>query len=119
MPPNGHRPAIQRDTRVPACTGLKLQVVKLTGAMFSTGIEEHQADGITIRVYSIAKTIVDCFRFRNRIGLDVAREALIDGLAQRKATRDQIWRIARLCRIARVMGPYLGDESVREGSAHG
>jgi hypothetical protein len=47
-----------------------------------------------------------CFRFRNRIGIDVAREALSDSLAQRKATRNQIWRFARLCRMAQVMRPY-------------
>lgn len=51
--------------------------------------------------------VVDCFRFRNRIGLDVAREALVDALEQRKATRDEIWRFARVCRMSRVMRPYL------------
>lgn len=105
--PNEAWVAIRRGSRVPAATGLRLRVVKLTGAMFSSGIEEYKADGVTIRVYSVAKTIVDCFRFRNRIGLDVAREALVDSLAQRKATRDQIWRLARICRIAQVMRPYL------------
>lgn len=105
--PNEAWVAVKRGSRVPAATGLRLQVVRLTGTMFSAGIEEHTADGITIRVYSAAKTVVDCFRFRNRIGLDVAREALIDSLARREATRDQIWGYARLCRMARVMGPYL------------
>ena len=62
---------------------------------------------IRIRVYSPAKTVVDCFKFRNRIGLDVAREALRDALAQRKATRDEIWRLAKYCRMSHVMRPYL------------
>jgi predicted transcriptional regulator of viral defense system len=99
--------AIKRGTRMPTGKGVDLQVVKLTGPAFSEGIEAHQADGITIRVYSPAKTVVDCFKFRNRIGLDVAREALRDALQQKKATRDEIWRMARACRMSRVMRPYL------------
>ena len=99
--------AIKRGTRMPTGKGLDRQVVKLTGAAFSEGIEEHDADGITIRVYSPAKTVVDCFKFRNRIGLDVAREALLDALQQKKATRDDIWRLAKCCRMARVLRPYL------------
>ena len=99
--------AIKRGTRMPTCKGLNLQVVKLTGLAFSEGIEEHDADGIPIRVYSPAKTVVDCFKFRNRIGLDVAREALRDALQQKKTVRDEIWRLAKCCRMARVMRPYL------------
>lgn len=105
--PNETWVAIERGTRVPAAPGVRLRVVKFSGAMFSSGIEQHATDGVTIRVYSAAKTVVDCFRFRNRIGLDVAREALIDTLGQRKATHDEIWRFARVCRMARVMRPYL------------
>lgn len=99
--------AIKRGTRMPTRKGLNLEVVKLTGLAFSEGIEEHDADGVPIRVYSPAKTVVDCFKFRNRIGLDVARESLLDALQQKKATRDEIWRLARCCRMARVMRPYL------------
>jgi predicted transcriptional regulator of viral defense system len=99
--------AIRRGTRMPTCKGLNLQVVKLTGPAFSEGIEERDADGIRICVYSPAKTVVDGFKFRNRIGLDVAREALRDALAQKKATRDEIWRLAKCCRMSRVMRPYL------------
>ena len=61
----------------------------------------------TIRVYSPAKTVVDCFKFRNQIGLDIAREALLDALDQKKATRDDIWCYAKRCRMSRVMRPYL------------
>ncbi len=99
--------AIKRGTRMPTCKGLDLQVVTLTGSAFSEGVEEHDADGIRIRVYSPAKTVVDCFKFRNRTGLDVAREALRDALQQKKATRDEIWRLAKCCRMSRVMRPYL------------
>ena len=98
--------------RTPAASSLHLRVVRLSGAMFSSGIEEHGADGVVIRVYSAAKTVVDCFRFRNRIGLDVAREALVDSLAQHKATLDDIWNFARVCRMARGHAPLSGDGSM-------
>ncbi len=99
--------AIERGRWRPTPAGIALRIVKFSGPAFSMGIEEHEADGVTFRVYSPAKTIVDCFKFRNRIGLDVAREALVDALAQKKATRDEIWDCARPCRMARVMRPYL------------
>lgn len=99
--------AIRRDTRVPCCKEIDLKIVKLSGLAFSEGIEEHDTDGILIRVYSPAKTVVDCFKFRNRIGLDLALEALRDALQQKKTTRDEIWRLAKCCRMSRVMRPYL------------
>mgnify|MGYP006412896475 FL=1 len=92
---------------MPGGRGLNLRFVKLQGNAFAEGIEEHESDGVTIRVYSPAKTVVDCFKFRNRIGLDVAREALRDAVGQKRAIRDDIWRIAKCCRMARVMRPYL------------
>jgi hypothetical protein len=58
-------------------------------------------------VYGVAKTVADCFKHRNKIGLDVAIEALKDALAQRKATADELWRFAKICRVANVMRPYL------------
>lgn len=99
--------AIERGRHEPTCGRIPLRLVKFSGPAFTEGIEEHDADGVTIRVYSPAKTVTDCFRFRNRIGLDVAREAMIDALDQKKATRDGIWRYAKRCRMSRVMRPYL------------
>lgn len=99
--------AIERGKHVPTASGISLHIVKFSGSAFAEGIEEKPSDGMVIRVYSPAKTVVDCFKFRNQIGLDVAREALVDSLAQKKATRDEIWRYARLCRMAQVMRPYL------------
>jgi len=99
--------AIKRGRHVPSPIRIPLRIVRFSGPAFSGGIEEHAADGITIRVYSPAKTVVDCFKFRNRIGLDVAREALLDSLDQKKATRDEIWHYAKCCRMARVMRPFL------------
>ena len=99
--------AIERGTREPTPNKIHLRVVKFSGPAFAEGIEDHDAEGTTLRVYSPAKTVADCFKFRNRIGLDVAREALVDAIQQKKATRDDIWDYARKCRMANVMRPYL------------
>ena len=105
--PNEMWIAVERGKHIPVVRDIPVKVIQLSKAMFSAGIEEYKSDGVIIRVYSPAKTIVDCFRFRNKIGLDVAREALIDCIAQKKATRDEIWRYAHFCRIATVIRPYL------------
>lgn len=84
-----------------------VRIVKLTGQSFCEGIETHQREGLSVRVYCPAKTVVDCFKFRNKIGIDVAREALVDCLHQKKATRDEIWKYAKICRMTNVMRPYL------------
>lgn len=79
----------------------------------SLGIEEHLIDGVLVRVYDPAKTVIDCFRYRNKIGVDVAIEALRDYLAAKTKTGgklytvDQLWLYAKSCRMARVMMPYL------------
>ena len=99
--------AIQRGRHEPSTSRLPIRIVKFSGVAFSEGVEEHEADAVGIRVYNPAKTVVDCFKFRKRIGLDVAREALRDALEQKKANRDDIWRYADLCRMSRVMRPYL------------
>jgi hypothetical protein len=64
-------------------------------------------DGAPIRVYSVAKTVADCFKYRNKIGLDVALEALRECRREKRASNDELWRYARLCRVANVMRPYL------------
>jgi predicted transcriptional regulator of viral defense system len=84
-----------------------VRIVKLTGKAFSEGIETHEKEGLSVRVYCPAKTVVDCFKFRNKIGIDVACEALVDCLKQKKATRDEIWKYAKICRMTNVMRPYL------------
>jgi predicted transcriptional regulator of viral defense system len=99
--------AIERDKTVPKHKDTPLRIVFVSKAFFDCGIEEHQIQGITVRVYSPAKTVVDCFKFRNKIGLDVAREALKESLAQGKATVDEIYRYAKTCRMLNVMRPYL------------
>jgi len=70
-------------------------------------VEEHKVENVSVRVYSAAKTVADCFKARNKIGLDVAIEALRDFWRKRKGTADDLWRYAKICRVAKVMRPYL------------
>lgn len=97
--------AIERDASKPKVPNVR--IVRLTGMAFSEGIQTHTKEGLTVRVYCPAKTVVDCFKFRNKIGIDVAREALVDCLGQRKATRDEIWRFAKICHMSNIIRPYL------------
>jgi predicted transcriptional regulator of viral defense system len=82
-------------------------VVRLTEPSLSEGVEEHTVEDVPVRVYSAAKTVADCFKFRNKIGLDVAIEALKDSLRQKKATINDIYRYAKICRVSNVIRPYM------------
>ena len=84
-----------------------IELVRLTGRAFSFGVEEHEVDRVPVKVYSPAKTVADCFKFRNKIGLDVALEALRETWRSRKATMDELWEAAKVCRVANIMRPYL------------
>lgn len=84
-----------------------IQVVRMSDAALAEGIEHMTIDGVDVRVFSAARTVVDCFRFRNKIGLDVALEALRDGWSQKKFTLDQLWLHATHGRVANVMRPYI------------
>ena len=91
----------------PRVQGVPLRIVRFSGTALSLGVEEHMLEGVTARVYSAPKTVVDCFRYRNKIGFDVALEALRDCYRQRRATIDELWRCANQLRMANVMRPYL------------
>ena len=99
--------AIDRKARRPAGGFPPLRVVRFGGDALEKGIELHQIDGIQVRITTAAKTVADCFKYRHKIGLDVAIEALRDCLRQRKVRPDDIVRYARICRVERVMSPYL------------
>lgn len=99
--------AIERGTRRPAMDMPPLRLHYFSGEAFTAGIQEHKSEGVTLRVYNPAKTVADCFKFRYKIGVDVALEALRDTLKKRKATVDEIWHYAGICRVARVIYPYL------------
>jgi predicted transcriptional regulator of viral defense system len=81
--------------------------MRFSEAAFSAGVETHNIDGVTVRVYCPAKTVADCFKYRNKIGLDVAIEALRECRRNRKCKIDDLWKYAEVCRVANVMRPYL------------
>ena len=81
--------------------------MRFSPATLAYGVTERRIGGVMVKVFNPAKTVADCFKFRNKIGLDVALEALRDCLAKRKATRDEIWKAAQICRVSNVMRPYL------------
>jgi predicted transcriptional regulator of viral defense system len=91
----------------PRGKGLRLRVVHFSGAALTSGVETHHLEGVTVRVFSAAKTVADCFKFRNKIGLDVALEALRDYRRKQRAGIDDLWRCAKICRVTAVMRPYL------------
>lgn len=99
--------AINGRARKPALEYPPLRVVRFTGEAFSQGIETHKIEGQPVRVYGLAKTLADCFKYRNKIGLDVALEALREAWRARRVKMDDIDRYARICRVERVMTPYL------------
>lgn len=84
-----------------------IRVVRMSDQALTSGVERRIIDGVKVPVFTAARTIVDCFRFRNKIGLDVALEALRDGWSQRKFTLDDLWRHATNGRVANVMRPYI------------
>jgi predicted transcriptional regulator of viral defense system len=84
-----------------------LRIVRFSGAALAAGVEEPVVEGVSVKVYCPAKTMADCFKYRNKIGLDVALEAPRDCRRQRKCTNDELWHYAEICRVANVMRPYL------------
>jgi predicted transcriptional regulator of viral defense system len=99
--------AIDRRARRPTLRQPPLRVVRPSGEAFRAGIETHRAEGQTLRVYGVAKTLADCFKYRNKIGLDVALEALREAWRARRFTMGELERYAAICRVQRVMRPYL------------
>lgn len=99
--------AIDLKARKPSFTSPRVRVVRFSGTALSEGIEEVEIEGVQVRLYGVAKTVADCFKYRHKIGTDVAIEALRDALRSRKAMIDEIHRWAKVCRVANVMRPYL------------
>ncbi len=99
--------AIENKALAPKLDYPPLRIVRFSGKAFTEGVEEHIVDGVTVRVTSVAKTVADCFKYRNKIGLDVALEGLRDAWQEKRMTSDEIWRYAKVCRVANVMRPYL------------
>ena len=99
--------AIPNKARAPRMDYPPLRIVRFSGAALTEGIEKHSVDGVSVRVTNVARTVADCFKFRNKIGLDVALEALQEATREKRVSMDELWRFAELCRVANVMRPYL------------
>lgn len=105
--------AIHPKDRLPQVEHLPLRFVRFSGDALTAGIQTHTIQKVPVPVYSPAKTVADCFKYRNKIGVDVAIEALRDCLAtrdeegRRLCSVDDIWRYAQICRVANIMLPYL------------
>ena len=99
--------ALQEKARKPRLDYPRLRIVRFSGAALTEGIEAHSVEGVNIRVYSAAKTVADCFKFRNKIGIDIAVEALRDFSRMHRGGANELARFARICRVTRVMQPYL------------
>ena len=99
--------AIENKAWQPRIDAPPMRFVRFSGTAWTYGIDEHDVGGVPVRVYTPAKTVADCFKYRNKIGLDVALEALRETWRARAATMDELWRAAQACRMRNVMRPYL------------
>ena len=99
--------AVENKAWAPRKGPVRFEVVWLTGRSFSEGIEIHDIQGVPVRVYNPAKTVADCFKFRNRVGTDVAVEALRETLRERRATPAEIMKYAEICQVSTIIRPYL------------
>lgn len=99
--------AIDRRARAPKTEWPPLRVVRFSGMALTSGVEEHRIEGQAVQIYSLPKTIADCFKYRNKVGLEVALEALKDAWQRRRIRPGDLDEYARVCRVERVMRPYL------------
>ena len=99
--------ALAHKARKPALAYPRIELIRMSSRGLSHGVETHRVGSVEVKVFSPAKTVADCFKYRNRVGLDVAIEALREVWTRRLATMDELWEAARACRVAEVMRPYL------------
>jgi predicted transcriptional regulator of viral defense system len=99
--------ALSTEAWEPTRDTVPLRTVRLSGEAFTAGIAEHVVDRVPVRLYAPAKTVADCFKFRNQIGLEVALEALREYWQSRTGSIDEVWHYAGICRVQNVMRPYL------------
>jgi predicted transcriptional regulator of viral defense system len=99
--------AIENKALAPKLDYPPLRIVRFSGAALTEGVEEHSVDGVIVRITGVAKTVADCFKYRNKIGLDVAIEALKEAWAGRRMNIDALWRYSKICRVSNVIRPYI------------
>ena len=103
--------AIPHGDRAPTMDSVRLHVTRFSGPSLSYGVVETEFEGVPARITTPARTVVDCFRFRRKVGLEAALEAFDEVLLDRKATPDEIWRAAEACRARSLVEPYLYDRA--------
>lgn len=99
--------ALDRRAARPRAISPKTRILRFSGKALTEGIKEHLIAGIGVRIYNPAKTVADCFKYRNKVGLDVALEALREVTRKRICSADELWKFAKVCRVAEVMRPYM------------
>jgi predicted transcriptional regulator of viral defense system len=99
--------AIDGKAREPRMDSVPIRIVRSSGMALESGREEHDIEGVKVSIYCPAKTVADCFKFRNKIGMDVALEALRETWREKRSTMDELMHYARICRVENVMRPYL------------
>jgi predicted transcriptional regulator of viral defense system len=99
--------AVPRSSRMPRLDSPPIDAHRFSDEAYDSGIEEHRIDGVPVRVYSPEKTLADCFKFRNKIGMDIVLEALRLYRTRRKPNYRDLLKYARICRVERIMRPYL------------
>ena len=99
--------ALDRRHSYPRARHPKMRIVRFSGKALTKGVDEHTIEGVQVRIYDSAKTVADCFKYRNKIALDVALEALREVLRGRKCSIDELWKYAKICRVTKIMRPYM------------
>lgn len=99
--------AIDRRAAKPNMQFPPLRVMRFSGAALTEGIETYRIEGVPVQIFNPAKTVADCFKYRNKIGLDIALEALKECIRDRRTTMDDLWHFAQVCRMTNVMRPYM------------
>ena len=99
--------ALAEKARAPRLDYPRLRIARFSGLALTEGIETHRIEGVEVRIYSAAKTVADCFKYRNKVGIDVSVEALRDFTRRHRGGANDLARFARICRVSRVMQPYL------------
>ena len=99
--------ALQRGAEEPRLDYPPIRTYRFTGEAFTAGVDIHDLDGVSVRIYSLEKTLADCFKFRNKVGLDTVIEAIRFYRERRKIKVDDLMRYATICRVNKIMRPYL------------
>jgi len=99
--------AIGRRSAAPRVKWPQMRIMRFSGKALMEGIEKHTIERVPVSIYNAAKTVADCFKYRNKVGLDVALEALREVMRERRCTIEELWRYAKVCRVTNVMRPYM------------